>query len=224
MAVPLITELPTPPSRQDPANFSARGDAFLGALPQFRTEINNLGDFVESRASYANSQAVSAQQSASLSNQSKLDAELAAEAAQSFSNFKGEWSSLSGQLSVPASVLHNGQVWVLITNLADVSLSEPGVSSDWIVSGGIDASETSDFQAARNSRYWIGSNLTITLPYSPTMPKGTFVEISKSSQIAPIIQSQGGVLIKVGSFTDTQIIYNINSRIVLIFNGTEWEI
>jgi hypothetical protein len=37
-----ITPLPTPPSRDDPTNFSARGDAFLGALPDFATEANAL--------------------------------------------------------------------------------------------------------------------------------------------------------------------------------------
>jgi len=36
----LITALPTPPSRNDSATFSARGDAFLGAFPTFRTETN----------------------------------------------------------------------------------------------------------------------------------------------------------------------------------------
>jgi hypothetical protein len=35
-----ITPLPTPPSTSDPANFDARADAFLGALPQFATECN----------------------------------------------------------------------------------------------------------------------------------------------------------------------------------------
>lgn len=37
-----ITALPTPPSREDPANFAARGDAFLGALPTFQSEANAL--------------------------------------------------------------------------------------------------------------------------------------------------------------------------------------
>ena len=37
-----ITALPTPPSRTDAANFSARADAFLGALPTFGTEANAL--------------------------------------------------------------------------------------------------------------------------------------------------------------------------------------
>lgn len=37
-----ITALPTPPSRQDPANFAARGDALMTALPTFVTEANAL--------------------------------------------------------------------------------------------------------------------------------------------------------------------------------------
>lgn len=37
-----ITPLPTPPSRNDPTNFSTRADAFLGALPDFATEANAL--------------------------------------------------------------------------------------------------------------------------------------------------------------------------------------
>jgi hypothetical protein len=37
-----ITPLPTPPSRQDPANFSSRADAFFDALATFSTEISDL--------------------------------------------------------------------------------------------------------------------------------------------------------------------------------------
>jgi hypothetical protein len=37
-----ITALPTPPSRQDPVNFAAQGDAFLAALPTFAEEANAL--------------------------------------------------------------------------------------------------------------------------------------------------------------------------------------
>lgn len=37
-----ITALPTPPLRSDPANFSARADALLGALPKFVNEANSL--------------------------------------------------------------------------------------------------------------------------------------------------------------------------------------
>ena len=43
-----ITLLPTPPSRQDPANFNVRADEFLGALPTFGTEANSLASDVNS--------------------------------------------------------------------------------------------------------------------------------------------------------------------------------
>jgi len=48
-----ITALPTPPSRTDAANFSARADAFLGALPTFGTEANALAVEVNGYASNA---------------------------------------------------------------------------------------------------------------------------------------------------------------------------
>lgn len=37
-----ITPLPTPPTKSDPLNFSARADAFVAALPLFVTEANQL--------------------------------------------------------------------------------------------------------------------------------------------------------------------------------------
>lgn len=43
-----ITALPTPPSRaDDPANFQAKADAFVGALPTFVTEANTVAGEVE---------------------------------------------------------------------------------------------------------------------------------------------------------------------------------
>jgi hypothetical protein len=55
-----ITPLPTPPSRDDPANFAARGDAFLGALPAFAAETNALAGEVTADALTASSAATAA--------------------------------------------------------------------------------------------------------------------------------------------------------------------
>ena len=41
------------------------------------------------------------------------------------------WASLTGALAKPASVSHNGLLWGLLNNLADVTTSEPGVTADW---------------------------------------------------------------------------------------------
>jgi hypothetical protein len=53
MTVPQITALPDPPSRQDPTNFAVKGDAFLGALPNFATEANSLATQVNERVDAA---------------------------------------------------------------------------------------------------------------------------------------------------------------------------
>lgn len=65
-----ITPLPTPPSRDDPTNFAARGDAFLGALPAFAAETNAVAGEVDANAITAAASAASA-----------LAAEVAAESA-----------------------------------------------------------------------------------------------------------------------------------------------
>lgn len=60
-----ITPLPTPPSRDDPANFATRADAFLGALPDFATEANALAVQVNENATTAAADADIAEASAS---------------------------------------------------------------------------------------------------------------------------------------------------------------
>jgi hypothetical protein len=55
-----MTPLPTPPSRNDPTNFAARGDAFLGALPTFQVEANALEVAVDADAVAAAASAASA--------------------------------------------------------------------------------------------------------------------------------------------------------------------
>lgn len=47
MAYPPISTLPTPPSRQDPANFATEADAFLGALPTFQSQVNAAGTYID---------------------------------------------------------------------------------------------------------------------------------------------------------------------------------
>jgi len=46
MSVQTISPLPTPPSRQSPVDFAAKGDAFLAALPTFVTQANALANEV----------------------------------------------------------------------------------------------------------------------------------------------------------------------------------
>ncbi|CAB4163246.1 hypothetical protein UFOVP814_13 [uncultured Caudovirales phage] len=55
-----LTTLPTAPSRADPTNFSARGDALMTALPVMVTEINTLKDQMNTVAGEVNTNAATA--------------------------------------------------------------------------------------------------------------------------------------------------------------------
>jgi hypothetical protein len=55
-----ITALPTPPSRDDPANFKTRADAFLTALPTFATQTNAVASEVNANALSADADAATA--------------------------------------------------------------------------------------------------------------------------------------------------------------------
>lgn len=60
-----------------------------------------------------------------------LAAREAADAAYINASYKGAWSGLTGALTMPALVSHTGERWVLLSSLADVTASEPGISADW---------------------------------------------------------------------------------------------
>lgn len=64
MAYPPISTLPTPPSRQDPANFATEADAFLGALPTFQSQVNAAGTYIDGKASEVDTDATAAAGSA----------------------------------------------------------------------------------------------------------------------------------------------------------------
>jgi len=81
MAYPTITALPTPPSRQRPSDFANEADAFLGALPDFRTETNTAGEFIETKAGEALTSANNAATSETNAATSETNAAASASAA-----------------------------------------------------------------------------------------------------------------------------------------------
>lgn len=64
-------------------------------------------------------------------------AQAAALAAESAANYAGAWSSLTGPLTVPASAFHNGKFWILLSDVADVTANEPGISANWAQPSGV---------------------------------------------------------------------------------------
>ena len=91
---------------------------FLTALPTFSTEAEAarlaiVASEVASAASAATAVAIA-------------DTSIAA------SNYKGDWSLLTGVLNKPASVSYAGTFWVLGADLANVTTAVPGVSASWV--------------------------------------------------------------------------------------------
>lgn len=69
-----LTPLPTPPSRNDPANFAERGDAFMSALPTLVTELSALQDDVTTKQGTASSAATTATNAAAAAETHKNSA------------------------------------------------------------------------------------------------------------------------------------------------------
>ena len=95
--------------------------ANINSVANNETNINNA----EANAQLASTKAEEASNSASLAAISESNASASA-------NNKGDWSALTGALNIPATVNHNGDVWILNTDLADVTSSEPtDINTDW---------------------------------------------------------------------------------------------
>ena len=164
-APPVITALPTPPDPNDRATFNTRAYPWSVAQQTLATEANAVAANVYANAQDAADQAalattngaaqvaLAADQAAlattngaaqvalaadqaALAGAHAIAAALSADAASAAANFAGVWSTLTGPLNKPATVYHAGLFYVLVNNLASVSASEPGVTADWIASGG----------------------------------------------------------------------------------------
>lgn len=98
--------------------------------------IDALIPQIENDAQLAIAARNAAGSSASSSAGSATEAQQAATAAQASANYAGRWSELTGALSAGVSVFHEGVVWVLLNDVADVATSEPGTANpDWLESG-----------------------------------------------------------------------------------------
>lgn len=120
-----VSNLPAVPSRGVPATFSALMEAFLTALKDvFVGQVNTVAGEINTNAATASTAAVTATTAAGTATS-------AAATAAAGANFKGAWSGLTGALNVPASVAHSNGLWMLLSNVADVTTKTPGVASEW---------------------------------------------------------------------------------------------
>lgn len=120
-----VSNLPAVPSRGVPSTFSALFEAFLTALKDvFVAQVNTVAGEVNTNATTASTAAGTATTAASTATS-------AAATATAGANFKGAWSGLTGALAVPASVAHSNGLWMLLSNVADVTTKTPGVAAEW---------------------------------------------------------------------------------------------
>ena len=161
MPIPQITPLVDYPVRGGP-DFVPKAHDWNGEkMPRMVREIN--GVIVE-----INENTVAVSEAAA---EARAAADLAGQAVAGVDNYRGEWSALSGPLTPPASVRHNGRFWLLLSALPNVALSEPGVDvSKWqpvqrgaiVTSASVAALPGDDIVSTATSA------VTVTLPAGPS--------------------------------------------------------
>ena len=190
------------------AIFVPDNSAMITSLNIWTSEANNLKDEV---------------------NAMKDTAVTAKDTALASSNYKGLWSSLSGALNTPASVSYNGVIWLLNTNLADVTTSIPDkLNSDWtallvpfnyIYKNTNYTAYANDFIYCDTST----SSFTVTLPATPTANDVVnILDNTTSFKTNPLSVARNGNNIM--GLAQDMIIDVDNISVSLIFNGTEWRI
>lgn len=116
-----ISPLPQPPTRSSPADFSNRADAFLGALPNFQAQANNLASDLE--------QAVS-----SIDDRVSVATQKAAEAAASASSASSKLGQMDAKIELATAEVEKAKIEVTKAeakaNLAEQKASEAASSAN----------------------------------------------------------------------------------------------
>ncbi|MEX2475071.1 hypothetical protein, partial [Marinobacter sp.] len=106
---------------------------FLTDLEPLPEQINAVAQYLDNRAEELDGAEGSAAESEAAAEGYRDEAENYANAAAATVNFAGRWADLTGSLNTPAVVYHASVYWNLLTNLADVTTSEPTVTNnDWL--------------------------------------------------------------------------------------------
>ena len=132
VAVPPIRDLGTVPNNNmDEATFNVTAENFTTQMAPWGGDVKAVADSAKTNAEYSNERAVNANTSAETAAARLADVQTAANGAFAAANYKGEWSTLTGALNVPATVTHLGRLWYLKLNLANVTSQAPALGSTY---------------------------------------------------------------------------------------------
>lgn len=190
---PTLTPAPATPNKANRATYDALSIAFddwerVSMIPQLQLVGNSAYD------------------NAVESNTSAINAAASSVSAVAAANFKGNWSALTGALNMPASVAHNGNFWVLNTNLANVTTATPGVSASWTflnvgAGGALESTSAVDITLTNlsfkvQSVTMTAADKSVTLPSATGLPAGGELFVVKNSgSIAFSVRSNGGKML-----------------------------
>ncbi len=127
-----FTPLPPYPTPDMPDDtYNAAAYATTEAYPVMIAEMTTAATVVENNANLSEQQAGLANTAALAAAARLADVQTAANGAFAAANYKGEWSTLTGALNVPATVTHLGRLWYLKLNLANVTTQTPALGSTY---------------------------------------------------------------------------------------------
>lgn len=215
-----ITTLPTPPSRSDPTNFAARGDAFMSALPTFVSEANetaaamNFNSTTDTSASSVTI-ATGAQTfavSASKSFQRGMWLVIASTASPSTNAMWGTVTSYSGTALVMNIVgVYGGGVLAAWT----ISQTAPGGSANLITNAPAGSITAATVQAALNQLDTL--KLAAANPsYTGTLTGGTGVVNLGAGQLVKDATGNVGI----GTATPGQKLDVVGTARATLFSGS----
>ena len=173
-----ITALPTPPSRSDPTNFATEADAFLGALPTFQAEANDLQTDVNTKQTLA----AASQTAANTSEVNAAASELAA------ANSAGVSIWVSGTTYSIGNVRFSPITYLTYRRkTAGAGTTDPSADvTNWQILTQVEVPYiiSTGTNAAANGVYVVTANLTLTLPAAPDI--GDSIRVVNFSTVATV--------------------------------------
>ncbi|MDH5858986.1 hypothetical protein [Lampropedia aestuarii] len=184
--VPAIPALPTPPSTNDPNNFSARADGFLGVLPEWSAGLSGVADSAKTNATvsceYAEVALASANRADSKANEAAAFAELAKNAPTTFGT---SGQTLVVQAGVVELAIETNRAFVSGQAVVIASIANPtsqrmyGIVSAYNASTGHLVVEVGAYTGVGSATAW-----TVVLGNAPAVAGLTIVNVSIDSHAA----------------------------------------